>query len=246
MKFTHHIVASLLSAALSFSANAGLIDYGVSTDVTGGGSFGGDNLDSAYNEVDSQNKALVSLSGPSLLPTIKVMAQSSGTSYSQALGVQKFIYDGSAMSNFELNFNLHGDVSSNSSLRADIGVILADKVEFYSNYGFATNFFEGGAMMGKELGYKALFSDVGMNQNTFGSLAFDIKPGDSFFVYASVFATAENGFVNAWNTLSLDFTDNTGLTAASFIPSASVPEPSSIILMLTGLFLFHTKKTFNK
>lgn len=245
MKFTHHILASLLSAAFSFSANAGLVDYAVSTYVNGTYS-GGDNMSDTYNEVDSQNKAMASLSGQSLLPTIKVMAQSSNTTHSRALALQKFTYDGTAMSSFELNFNLHGDESAGSSLRADIGVILADQVYFYDTYGFATNFFEGGAMMGAKLGYEAVFSDTGIDQNKASNLTFDIQPGDSFFVYASVEATARNGLVNAWNTLTMDFTDNTGLTAASFTPSVSVPEPSSIILILSALVLFTRRKAFNK
>jgi hypothetical protein len=244
MKFTNYILGSLLSAVFSFSANAGLVEYAVSTYVDGTYS-GGDNMSSTYNEVDSENKALASLSGASLLPTIKVMAESASSTYSRALALQKFTYDGVAMSNFQLNFNLHGDVSSNSSLRADIGVILADEVYFFQSYGFATNFFEGGALMGTQLGYDAIFSNTGMDQNSGGNLAFDIQPGDSFFVYASVEATARNGLVNAWNTLSMDFTDSTGLTAASFIPSVSVPEPSSVILMLS-IFLFSSRKIFNK
>ena len=245
MKFTSYIFASLLSTAFSFSAIAGLVDYAVTTNV-GGTYSGGDNISDTYYETDSQNKALASLSGSSLLPTIKVMAQSTGSAYSRALALQKFTYDGGSTSNFQLNFNLHGDVSSNSSLRADIGIILADQVYFYSQYGFATNFFEGGAMMGPDLGYDAIFSSTGMDQNTQGHLAFDIQPGDSFFVYASVEATARNGLVNAWNTLSMDFTDSTGLTAASFIPSASVPEPSSVILMLSIILLFSSRKILNK
>jgi hypothetical protein len=252
MKFTHHILASLLSAAFSFSANAGLVDYAVSTYVNGtdinATNSGGDNMSNTYNEVNSQNKAMASLSGNSLLPTLKVMAQSSGAAYSRALAVQKFTYDGTAMSNFELNFNLHGDVSAGSSLRADIGVILTDQVYFYDTYGFDTNFFEG-AMVGAdniELGYDVVLSDTGMDQNKASSLTFDLQPGDSFFVYASVAAMANNGLVDAWNTLTMDFTDNTGLTAASFTPPVSVPEPSSIILMLSALVLFSSRKTFNK
>jgi hypothetical protein len=245
MKFIHHILAGLLSAAFSFSADAGLVDFAVSTYVSGTYS-GGDNMRDTYNEVGNQNKAMASLSGQSFLPTIKVMAQSSGTTYSRALALQKFTYDGSAMGNFELNFNLHGDVSSNSSLRADIGVVRADAVYFYDRYGFGTNFFEGGGMMGQQLGYEAVFSNTGIDQNKASSLTFNLQPGDSFFVYASVEAKAENGLVNAWNTLTMDFTDNTGLIAGSSSPSVSVPEPSSIILMLSALVFFNSRKTFTK
>ncbi len=244
MKFSKLMSISFISTILSFSANAGLIDYAVATNVNGVYS-GGDNIDYTYNEEDADKKALASLSGNDLLPTIKVMSQSTSSGYSRALAVQKFTYSGNIASDFLLNFNLHGDVNSerSSSLRADIGIILADQVEFYPTYGFATNFFEGGGMMGDQLGYEALFLGNGINQNTSDSITFNIQPGESFYVYASTEAYVKNGFVNAWNTLTMNFTDSTGLKAGSFIPPQNaIPEPSIITLMLAALFFITRRK----
>lgn len=231
---------------LSFSANATLlVEYAVNTYVGDGdllhSSTGGGSMSSTYNEFDSENKALASLSGESFLPNLKVKAQSTSSMYSRALAVQKFTYDGSVMSTLDLNFNLHGDVSEGSRLSAEIGIILAEYVEFYDNYDFSTNFWEGG-YEGVELGYQSLGLPIGMDQNIASSLAFDIKPGESFFVYAEVLASAENGFSNGWNTLTLNFADDTGLTAASNSPSTNVPEPSTFVLMLSALILFNSRK----
>ncbi len=242
MNFSKLISISFLSTILSFTASAGLIDYAVVASVNGT-STGGDNIDSTYNEVDGQNKALASLSGGDLLPTLKVMSQSSDSAYSGVIAVQKFTYDGSEASDFFLNFNLHGDVNSGASspLRADIGVMAAEEVYFYSHYGFATNFFEGGD--GDMLGYESLFLGNGMDQNASDSISFNIQPGESFFVYASMEARATNGIVDAWNTLSMNFTDSTGLTAGSFVPpTGSIPEPSNLALLLVALFLISRKQ----
>lgn len=243
MKFSKLISIGLISTFISLSANAGLIDYAVTTNINGNYT-GGDNTDSTYNEIDSQNKALASLTGIDLLPTLKVMAQGA-RSYSRALSVQKFTYSGAEAYDFVLNFNLHGDVSSTatSPLRADIGIILADQVNFYSSSSFSTNFFEGGGLMGKKLGYEALFLGNGVNKNAADSITFNIQPGDSFFVYASVRAYAKNGFVNAWNTLTMNFTDSSGLQAGSFIPPQNaIPEPPTVVLMLLALFIFSRRQ----
>ncbi len=245
MKFSSFVSSTLLGAMLllPLSASAGLITYAATTNVNN--TFvGGDNIDYSYNEANSQNKALVSLSGDDLLPTIKVMSASSGYSYAEALAVQKYTFLGDDTNDYTLNFNLHGSVNSSaySPLRADIGVVIADEAWFYSQYGFATNFFEGAGLGGDIVGYEALFLGNGDDQNTSKSISFSINPGQSFFVYASMESRAKNGYVDAWNTLTMNFDDSTNLLAGSFIPAqVSVPEPSTYLLLLLSLLLFTRK-----
>ncbi|GAA0817871.1 hypothetical protein GCM10009111_19820 [Colwellia asteriadis] len=250
MKLTQLLSAGLLVAAFSFTANAGLVTHAVSTNV-GGQPDSDTNGSSIYQELNAQNKAYASLTGAGFLPTLKVMAQSSSDSYSyvRALALQKFTYHGNEASTFLLNFNLHGDVNSSSNylpLRSDIGILKGNNVWFYETYDFPTNFFEGGLYndTNEMLGYKTIGIENGLNQNVADSLSFDIQPGESFFVYAQVSAEIQNGFVDAWNTLTMSFADSTGLTAASsMLPNTDIPEPASALLLFSALALMARRKT---
>ena len=64
------------------------------------------------------------------------------------------------------------------------------------------------------------------------SLTFTVNPGDSFMVHAELTTTAFDGSVNAMNTFSMDFTDDTGLQAASIAP---VPVPAAVWLFVSGV-----------
>jgi hypothetical protein len=238
--------AFLITLSISpLSTKAALINDYATVTRANGVYDGGIGVNSAYSEADAQNKAFISFTNADYLPTIKVKAASSSTAYVSALAVQRYTFTGIHATDLFLNFNLHASINAQnrySPLRADIGIILGEEVEFFPEYGFATNFFEGGALMGEELGYESLFLGNGLDKNKSSFLSFTINPGESFFVYASVEANVKNGFVDAWNTFSMDFTDNTGLRAASAPLQVSVPEPSTLVLMFLAMAFIVRKK----
>lgn len=254
MKLNKVLISSCLMAVFSLSANATLVEFAAYTDVYGT-TNGGDNINNAFSELNANNKAMVSFSNTDYLPSLKVKAKSNGTEGRQAKAsaLQKYTYNGNIAKDIILTYNLHGTKITSASqypsfLRADIGVILGNQVSYNSGTSFGTNFFEGGALTGnnQNVGYNAIFLPEGSNKNMFGQLIFNIQPGESFFLYSEVVARAYNGYIDAWNTLSMNFADNTGLTAASYTPpQSSIPEPSSIILFLSALALFTSRKIKN-
>lgn len=253
-----------LSGALSFTAQANLMtNYGayVSTNTASncpsyctsanGGEFafasdGGEFIDSAYaSEMTyGDTQAYAALDGSSYLPTLKVKTSADYRlgSGAKAYAMQGYSYNGSEGTTIDLDLNLHGSVGDNSSsqyahnsLRADIAVFIGDSLEWYTG-DFGTLYYEFAYDMEKDL--TSLFINDGMDVNEYGSLSFDLEPGQNFFIVASMQASSKNGFVDAWNTLSLDFADDSGLVAAS-APSSmvDVPEPTPFYLLLLALML---------
>jgi len=248
MKFSKVFISACLTAIFSFTANATLVEFAATTSVTGGFS-GGVNVDYAFTEVDADNKAMASLSDTDYLPILKVKAKSSDSGRATAIAstLQKYTYSGSVATNFTLNYNLHGSkvADYNSRLYGRVGVILGDNVAYSTSWGWGTNFYEGGGLTDDNeiLSVDFLSLPDGVNQNVIGQTTFDIQPGESFFLYSHLEAYAYNGYIDAWNTFTMSFTDSTGLTAASFTPPlSSIPEPSSFILLLSALALFSSRK----
>jgi hypothetical protein len=82
-----------------------------------------------------------------------------------------------------------------------------------------------------------------------GSVSFDVNPGDNFYVWANLLASADSsheimGYVDAMNTLSMQFTsgDTSLLTARTPAPATVVPEPGTWLLTLSGLALLGRAK----
>jgi hypothetical protein len=229
---------SLMFAA-SFNVNAEFIGdlspegtlftYGANTNVNGIISDGGGNQHTVYTAVDATNRTLVSLSGDGFLPIIKVMA--SGNSYVRAMGFQTYTYQGAFARDITLDVNLHGSITGGSDdLGARIGVLYANEVEFAGDISWGTNFYEYGAISsyGGIADTAYLYtSAVGADQNLTGSVTFTMTPGESFVVYAGIEADSNGGSINAWNTLTMDFDDATGVEAAAHAV-ANVSAPVSI------------------
>jgi len=154
--------------------------------------------------------------------------------------VQGYTYSG-ADTTMTLNFNLHGSVGNNDSglgdglvgsyasnrLRADIAVIFTSTLDWYPS--FATLVYE---VAGGPFIDQSVFINNGLDQNAVGSLTFDLVDGMDFYVVASMGASAQNGFADASNTLTMQFVDDTGLVAASV---SAVPVPAAVWLFGSGL-----------
>jgi len=181
----------------------------------------------------------------SYLPELKVTGSSAvgQQASAHAFGAQGYHYAGGAES-ITLNFNLHGSVGDNDSGSATnaLGVSIAviDSGALWSpghltwETDFGTLIYEtvGGAVLGEVVN---LSIADGNDQNATGSITFDVSEGTDFYVVASMRAIAKNGFVDASNTFTMTFSDNTGLKAASV---SAVPVPAAAWLFGTGLLGF--------
>ena len=137
---------------------------------------------------------------------------------------------------FTLDYNLHGSTGDNptgraysNNLRADVAVLVGTDLEWYPD--FATLVYEV-AYNQKNVGTDSLFLNEadGDNANLSGSFSFLLNSGDEFYVVGSMEAYTENGYADAWNTLSMNFQDDIGLVAVS-----AVPVPAAVWLFASGL-----------
>lgn len=252
------LAVSLLGA--SFCANATIISgYGAYADgwtgsncpsyctTAGGGQFvtdmnGAEFASSAAASVDSYalTQSSSQLTGSTYLPILKVKTSAGvGVAGSaMAFGVQGFTYSGSGATTITLDINLHGSVGidtlgpyNHNSLSASVAVMIGSELDWYPS--FATLVSE--VATGDFVGSEGLSIGSGTDVNTGTSITFDLDPGTDFYVIAAVNAFSNNGYADGWNTLTMQFDDDSGLTAASM---RSVPEPSAFWLFGAGLVGF--------
>jgi hypothetical protein len=251
---TKFLVTATIAAYLPLQANAAIIDgYGVSAAAStasncpsycttaGGGDFqydndGGEFNTSAYAFENSyaEGEAYAALNGMTYLPTLKVQASSDEgrQGSATAFGIQGFTYSGAATT-INLDFNLHGSVVDNptgytgNTLQASVAVLKGSQLDYYAD--FSTLVYEVAFDL-DTLGIESIFINEGINIDMPGFISFDIADGDDFYVVAQLRATGKNGYADAWNTLTLEFDDDTGLEAAGV-----VPVPAALWLFGSGL-----------
>ena len=253
---------------VSFYANATIISgYGAYADgwtgsncpsyctSAGGGKFvtdtnGGEFASSAAASVDTYafTQSSSELTGSTYLPILKVKtsADAGVVGSAMALGVQGFTYSGASSTTITLDINLHGTVGVNNPnaynhdyLSASVAIMIGSELEWYP--GFGTLVYE--MATGDLVDVKGLSLGSGTDVNTGTSITFDLDPGMDFYVIAAANAFSNNGYADGWNTLTMQFDDDTGLTAASV---HSVPEPTALWLLGGGLVGFlgvHRRKT---
>jgi hypothetical protein len=181
------------------------------------------------------SQAYSDTTGSSYLPNLKVRASSNeGFSASaKAFAVQGFSFSDSAR-DVQLNVNLHGSIinnptgSSSNSLSASLAVLKGSELGWYPSFG--TLVFEVAGATTQQLALGSAFLNTpGLDQNNATSMTFHLNPGDNFYVVAQLNANSRNGEADGFNTLSLSFTNASGITA--------VPEPSSFALSLAVIAL---------
>jgi hypothetical protein len=196
----------------------------------GGGDFQYDSAGGEFITVASSTEtsyasgeAFADLAGSTYLPTLRVRtsADVGRGGDAEAFGVQGFTYTGPGATTLILDFNLHGSVGegtpgaySYNVLRADVAVMIGSQLDWYPD--FATLVYE--VATGNVVGNESVFISTGNDVDVGSSISFAIDPGTDFYVIASMGANSRNGFADSWNTLSLSFDDDTGLTAASVVP----------------------------
>jgi hypothetical protein len=236
--------ASTLSPCPSFCGGSG----GQSDFSSDGGEFSGTAFTS-LNNTDGNAQARANLSGPNLLPVLGAEGFSGPDSRtaSNAVGMLGYTYAGAAATTISLDIVLDGERGgttdpSDAWVRSDVAVILGDVNDFTTD--FATFIFEvvPGTPGLVELGQNNLSLDLGAGQQAKnGSINFILNPGDEFFVWAGLDAGGiRNGFGDAFNTLSMSFSDDTGIT------TSVVPIPAAVWLFgsaLLGLGAVKRRKT---
>lgn len=201
-------------------------------------SDGGAGQSSASSVEDTYNfaRSYVSLSGSTYLPILRVEAESDPMSnaVANAMGVQGYTYSGVDATTITLDFNLHGSVgvadtnaSNRNVLEAGVAVFIGSELEFLGGYG--TMVYEN---ILPPVDSQQIFISQGTDVNQFGSINFDINPGDDFFVLGYLSASSRNGFAESWNTLTLEFEDDSYLAAADV---SAVPVPAAVWLFGSGL-----------
>ena len=256
---TSFVLSATLLATVSLNAHATIVSgYGVQATTgtasncpsyctsAGGGDFqygsdGGEYIttaSSSENSYGTANSSATYTGSSTYLPTLKVYGSSAEgrQASATAFGVQGYTYNGSDTS-ITLNFNLHGSVSNNASgytyntLRSDIAVIVGSSLDWYPS--FATLVYEiAPASGGNVVSNQTVFISDGLDQNAPGSITFDVTDGMDFYVVASMEATAQNGFADASHTLTMQFSNDSGLSAASV---SAVPAPATVWLLGSGL-----------
>jgi len=191
------------------------------------------------NSYGSASASAVYTSTSTYLPTLKVNASSGlrkGAS-ANAFGVQGYTYSGTEDS-ITLDFNLHGSVGDNASgyvsnsVYASVAVITGSSLEWYPDYG--TLVYEIASGPGVDVvGNKSVFINDGLDQNSAGFITFDVFEGMDFYVVASMNARAKNGFADAFNTFTMEFENDSGLTATAQV--SAVPVPAAVWLFGSGL-----------
>jgi len=247
--------ACLLASSLFTTAHAATwgADVGISTispcpSFCGGfgGAFdssfdGGEFSSSAYtslNNADGNGQASANLSGPTLLPTLGAEGFSGPDSRidTNAVGMLGYTYSGPGSTTISLDIELDGERGGTTDpidawVRSDVAVILGDVNDFVTDYG--TFIFEvvPGTPGLSVAGTNNLSLDLGAGfQTKNGSITFSLNPGDEFFVWAGLQAGGiRNGYGDAFNTLSLSFSDDAGIS-----PNA-VPVPAAVWLFASGL-----------
>lgn len=192
------------------------------------------------NSYGSASASAVYTGSSTYLPTLKVSASSGlgkGAS-ANAFGVQGYNYSGSG-SSITLDFNLHGSVGDNASgytssyASASIAVIASSSLEWYPAFGTLVHEIATLTPGNEVVGNKSISINNGLDQNSSGSITFDVFDGMDFYVVASMNASAKNGFADASHTFTMEFENDSGLTASAQV--SAVPVPAAVWLFGSGL-----------
>lgn len=194
-------------------------------------------------------QAVLGGSGVIATPELRTYAKSEANNvgiFSHAVGAQGYTYSGPAQQinlNLRLTANIFAPANSDTSARADVGVIFANDLPF----GINTATYLGEIAVGdfnnpNPIFRETLFSSVGPSTDV---LSFTVQDGDEFLVWAALDAKAvgDGAIVNALNTLTMEFrdkdnnpiTDSSVLMAEAMAGVSEVPLPAGVWLFLTGI-----------
>ena len=181
------------------------------------------------------SRAESSLSPSGFTPTLRTRAVASPTrAQAVAWGVQGYTNTSGQPLSTALQMNLDAQVTGSNDLDARMYLFQDGNFTFSTDPGtilFETSSqlwpgFEAFANNPGPTGFDVLFGNHTGPINETRQFDFTVDPGDSFYVWSMLLATADNpGTVDAFGTLTASFTNTDGLT-----PAAVVPDPSTLPL----------------
>ncbi|WP_299660507.1 hypothetical protein [uncultured Psychromonas sp.] len=205
----------------------------------------------AYSELNeyAYGQAYSSFVSESYMPLLRVETNAAAykNSLATAFSVQNFTNTGTETKTVNLDVNLHGSVSDNSSdnhntdnyLSASIAILGGTSLDWYPN--FATLVYEIGQRLIDPMG---VYIGDGVDVNNSETVTFTVNAGESFYIVSEMRAKSQDGYADAWNTLSMSFKDGSDLQAAIQVATApvSVPEPKTLFLLALCLLAILVKK----
>lgn len=234
-------------------ASAALNDWRTQVQVTNGSGNdtvfdfdGGLNVPSSYQLMTTPPdsalaEAASTLSAGGYVPKLQTRAVANPTrAQAVAWGVQGYTNTSASPLATSLVLNLTADVTGTNDLDARVYLFEDENFEFAFDNG--TILFESSSQLWP--GFEDYANNLGPDgfdidlHNFTGAVDearqfdFTVDPGDSFYVWARLVATADTpGEVDAFSTLTASLTNTEGLQPAS------VPEPSTLALMCIALAL---------
>ncbi len=211
-----------------------------------GPSFSGDYVDNFHNltadssvssslgasEAHSQLTGTSGISTPHL--TGQAVGGANGIARATAWGLEGYTYTGSGSTSVDLNISLSGTLSNPSGsaftkIASTVHIIDAAEWEFNLSETTAPFGYFGEGLFPIESSTLSL-TDTGSITDT---ISLTLNSGDSFYIWASLSVGAgKNGTAESLNSLSMSFSNNSGLVAASV---GAVPVPAAVWLFGSGL-----------
>ncbi len=225
--------AALTAWRTEVQASAG---SGVGTQFAFGGGLNEPSSSVLLNYLSAESQSASALADRGFLPTLQARATNEGTrAQAVAWAVQGFTHTGTVPLDTSLVLNLTADVTGANDLNANLYLFQEEGFQFYQDPG--TMLFESSSQLwpgfepftnnlGPE-GFDISVRDFTGAVSEVRSFDFTVQPGESFYVWARLVATADNlGEADAYSTLTASFTNTDGLSPAA------IPEPGAPVLLL--------------
>jgi hypothetical protein len=188
----------------------------------------------SLNNAQGDGRGDVTFLGPAGLPILRAEAfsQPNARIETRTFAMRAFDYIGAQALNGSVDILFDGIASapvvSDARLTANIGIALAQDLDFVADYStWASEVVPGtpgASMLGEE------FLSIPVNagpQSLPGSVPFDVSPGDRIFVFIEMRARGtRGGSADAFNTFTVDFSDPSSFSA--------LPEPGGLVLLGVG------------
>lgn len=201
---------------------------------------------SSFTDLRGSADAEASLTGSLFSPVLRARGGGAGVpqaggAFAEAFAVQGYTYEGEETKTFTLDITLSGTIIPSdpavSSLNSTVALFETDDFEYNPFFG---DLLENGATLYQQTGGGGNAS-VQFYKNEYGyfsetqSISVELDPGDSFYLWSKLNASGVGhgglgGTADAYNTLTMAFTDGDGLVADGVL----VPEPVSSTLFIVG------------
>lgn len=196
-------------------------------------------LASPFGDATATAASELSVSG--FIPALRATATHDGRrAQAVAWGVQGYTNVSADPVSTSLEMHFTADVTGSNDVEARLYLFEDENFEFSKDPG--TILFESTSQLWP--GFDAFANNLGPEGfdisrknhvgpiDEFRTFDFTVAPGDSFYVWARLVATAENaGTADAFSTLTASFTNTAGLAPAA----ASIPEPRVAVWLVLAL-----------